>query len=87
MDGRMFLDELDIFPRINVHRAGVKKHFFPMDSAGAAQLCYFERGFEVVGQPSLVFVHGFSSNKGTWLSVIKVRQQCLALLAGVLVYS
>ena len=57
-----------------------------MDSAGTAQLCCFERGFEVVGQPSLVFVRGFSFNKGTWLSVIKVRQQCFALLAGILVY-
>ncbi|CAF4089184.1 unnamed protein product [Rotaria sordida] len=53
-----------------------------MDDDMNAKLCYCEKGVEVVGQPSLVFIHGFSSSKSTWLSVIKHipdRYHCIAV--------
>lgn len=57
-----------------MHRAGVKKQFLSLSTdEGEVQMCFFEKGMPVSGQPSLVFIHGFSSNKRTWLSVIKVH--------------
>ena len=56
-----------------MHRAGVRKYFLSMDDGiNTGKLCYCEKGVKVKGQPSLVFIHGFSSNKRTWLQVIEV---------------
>ncbi|CAF1248596.1 unnamed protein product [Rotaria sp. Silwood1] len=32
---------------------------------------YCEKGSKVDGQPTIVFVHGLSSNKETWLPIVK----------------
>ena len=56
-----------------MHRAGVKKYFLSIDEVDTTgKLCYCQRGCQVEGQPSLVFIHGFSSNKRTWLNIIEV---------------
>jgi hypothetical protein len=42
------------------------------DSSAAFSYC--EKGFKTNGKPSIVFVHGLSSNKETWLPIIKVSR-------------
>jgi len=45
------------------------------DSDGSAAFSYSEKGVKVDGKPSIVFIHGFSSNKETWLPIVKVSMQ------------
>jgi pimeloyl-ACP methyl ester carboxylesterase len=47
------------------------------ESDGSAAFSYSEKGVKVDGKPSIVFIHGFSSNKETWLPIIKVSMQWL----------
>ncbi len=71
----MLFDTIDTFRRVNMVRASLKKRFLPIDDDdGTTMLCYCEKGSNVPGQPSMVFIHGFSSNKQAWLSVIKVSE-------------
>jgi hypothetical protein len=61
-----------------MHRAGLKKWFLPMSyDDGATMFCYVEKGTKVPYQPSIVFIHGFSSDKYTWLDMIKVSHYSL----------
>jgi len=56
-----------------MHRAGLKKHFLVIDDGnGAIMFCYAEKGSKVPEKPSIIFIHGFSSDKTAWLNVIKV---------------
>jgi pimeloyl-ACP methyl ester carboxylesterase len=48
-----------------------------IDSDGPAAFSYSEKGVKVDGKPSIVFVHGLSSNKETWLPIIKVDRKKL----------
>jgi hypothetical protein len=48
-----------------------------IDSDGPAAFSYSEKGVKVDGKPSIVFVHGLSSNKETWLSIVKVSMRNL----------
>jgi pimeloyl-ACP methyl ester carboxylesterase len=47
------------------------------ENDGSAAFSYSEKGVKVNGKPSIVFIHGFSSNKETWLSIVKVSMQNL----------
>ena len=58
-----------------MQRAGLKKRFLSIDDEGGNSVfCYCEKGTKVPQQPSIVFIHGFSSDKHTWTSIIKVSQ-------------
>jgi pimeloyl-ACP methyl ester carboxylesterase len=51
----------------------------PIDDDGSAAFSYGEKGIKVDGKPTIVFVHGLSSNKETWLPIIKVSDEKLKI--------
>jgi pimeloyl-ACP methyl ester carboxylesterase len=56
-----------------MYRAGLKKQFLLIDDGDEiVMFCYVEKGSKVPQKPSIVFIHGFSSDKNAWLNVIKV---------------
>jgi len=58
-----------------MHRAGVKKRFLTINDDNdnkSITFCYCEKGSKMSQQSSIVFIHGFSSDKYTWLNVLKV---------------
>jgi pimeloyl-ACP methyl ester carboxylesterase len=55
-----------------IYRAGLTKHSLPIDDRDSAAFSYSEKGNKVDGIPTIVFVHGLSSNKETWLPIIQV---------------
>jgi pimeloyl-ACP methyl ester carboxylesterase len=60
-----------------MRRAGLKKHFLTItddDDYETVTFCYCEKGSKVPEQPSIIFIHGFSSDKHTWSNMIKVNQ-------------
>ncbi|CAF1625932.1 unnamed protein product, partial [Adineta ricciae] len=60
--------------RINTHRAGVKKHYLTIENVNDGKsetFCYYEKETQTVNRTSLIFIHGFSSDKNTWLNTIK----------------
>jgi hypothetical protein len=59
-----------------MRRAGLKKHFVTImdDDNKPVKFCYCEKGIKVPQQPSIIFIHGFSSDKHTWSKMIKVGQ-------------
>jgi pimeloyl-ACP methyl ester carboxylesterase len=61
-----------------MHRAGLEKRFLSIDDVdGTTVFCYAEKGTKVPEQPSIVFIHGFSSDKNTWVKIIKVSDYLL----------
>jgi pimeloyl-ACP methyl ester carboxylesterase len=63
-----------------MRRAGLKKHFLTInddDYNETITVCYCEKGSKVPEQPSIIFIHGFSSDKHTWSNMIKVNQYIL----------
>ncbi|CAF1545700.1 unnamed protein product, partial [Didymodactylos carnosus] len=65
---------------INTYRAGLKKHTLVVDDN--IRISYCVRGEKNDNTPTLLFVHGLSSDKETWLSVIKdipASYHCIAL--------
>lgn len=58
--------------RFSTYQAGLVKHSLPVKQNGTAEFSYAEKGCKVDGQPTIIFVHGLSSNKETWLPIIKV---------------
>ncbi len=76
----MLFDITNIFSRMNMRRAGLKKHFLTItddDDYETVTFCYCEKGSKVQEQPSIIFIHGFSSDKNTWSNMIKVNQYLL----------
>ncbi len=63
-----------ILHRFTTYQAGLKKYSLPIDDDGSAVFSYCEKGMKIDGKPSVVFVHGFSSNKETWIPIIKVSK-------------
>ena len=61
----------DMFFRLNLHRAGLKKRFVSIDN-GKTMFCYCEKGTKVENQSSIVFIHRFSGDKYSWINIIKV---------------
>jgi hypothetical protein len=66
-----------VFFRLNALEAGVKRGFLPLDSDKSTIIMYYEKGLRIPGQSSMVFVHGFSSNKESWLSLVEVSSYLL----------
>ena len=54
----------------------------PIDNDSSAAFSYSEKGVKIDGKPSIVFVHGVSSNKETWLPIIKVSKAKLVFVTG-----
>jgi abhydrolase domain-containing protein 6 len=59
-----------------MRRAGLKKHFLTINDENDETMtfCYAEKGSKIPEQPSIIFIHGFSSDKHTWLNMIKVKR-------------
>ncbi|CAF5178153.1 unnamed protein product, partial [Rotaria magnacalcarata] len=58
--------------KFTAYRAGLTKHSLLTDNNGVrASFSYNEKGSRNREKPSIVFVHGLSSNKETWISIIK----------------
>ncbi len=62
--------------RFNAHRAGLTKHKLVIDNDGPAAFSYAEKGTRNRDKPSIVFIHGLSSNKETWIPIVKVSEHC-----------
>jgi len=58
--------------RINTSRAGLTKRSLLIDNHEHASFSYSEKGTRNPDKPTIVFVHGLSSNKETWIPIIKV---------------
>jgi hypothetical protein len=61
-----------LFFRLNALKAGLKKRCLPIDSNKSTRFSYYEKGLKIPGQSSMIFIHGFSSNKETWVSLVNV---------------
>ena len=60
--------------RMNMRRAGLEKYFLTInDDDETIIVCYCEKGSRVPEKPSIVFIHGFSSDKHAWSTIIKVN--------------
>jgi pimeloyl-ACP methyl ester carboxylesterase len=71
----MLFDIINMSYRLNMRRAGLKKRFLSIDDHHRTPMfCYCEKGSKVSRQPSIVFIHGFSSDKYAWLDIIKVSE-------------
>lgn len=59
-----------------MRRAGLAKHFMTIadENDEIVTFCYAEKGSKIPEQPSIIFIHGFSSDKYAWLNIIKVNQ-------------
>ena len=56
-----------------MEKAGIEKKFLSINNNDSSTtFCYLEKGRKVEQQPSIIFIHGFSSDKYTWLNIIKV---------------
>ncbi|CAF2242192.1 unnamed protein product [Rotaria magnacalcarata] len=62
---------VQFYYKFSLCRAGLTKHSLAVDEHGLAAFSYSEKGSRVQGKPSIVFVHGVSSNKDTWIPIIK----------------
>jgi hypothetical protein len=60
------------FFRLSALQAGLKKRFLLLNNNKNLRFCYYEKGLRIPGQSSMIFIHGFSSNKEAWLSLIEV---------------
>lgn len=59
---------------------GIIKRFLPIDDEHKTIFSFYERGKQVKGKPSIVFIHGFSGEKETWLNVVKVSTKKTSLI-------
>ncbi|CAF2160290.1 unnamed protein product [Rotaria magnacalcarata] len=69
-------DDLDFgyffFLMFTAYQAGLTKHLLLTDNNGVpASFSYTEKGSRNREKPSIVFVHGLSSNKETWIPIVK----------------
>ena len=60
--------------RFTTYRAGLSKHLLVVDNNGTSAFSYAEKGDRNPDKPSMVFVHGLSSNKETWTPIVKVSK-------------
>ncbi len=60
--------------RFNAHRAGLTKRSLVVDNDGTTAFSYSEKGSRNREKPSIVFIHGLSSNKETWIPIVKVSK-------------
>ena len=68
-----------IWTRYNAYRAGLKKHKLNLDNEQNTSFSYYEKGSRVKGVPTIIFVHGLSSNKETFILIIQVRKYILTV--------
>ncbi|CAF1056914.1 unnamed protein product [Rotaria sordida] len=62
---------LNLYYEVNTLIAGVKKHSLSINNDTNTMFSYYEKGKRVLGQSTMIFIHGFSSNKESWLSLMK----------------
>ncbi|CAF3521951.1 unnamed protein product [Rotaria sp. Silwood1] len=62
---------MQCYYKFNTYRAGLQKKYLSIDDDATSMFSYCEKGSKVDGQPTIVFVHGLSSNKETWLPIVK----------------
>ncbi|CAF1492081.1 unnamed protein product [Adineta steineri] len=57
--------------RFTAYQAGLTKHTLNIDNNPSKAFSYAEKGTRSSGKPTVIFVHGISSNKETWIPIIK----------------
>ncbi|CAF1304872.1 unnamed protein product [Rotaria sp. Silwood1] len=63
---------LNLYYEINTVKAGVIKRCLSItNNKNNILFSYYEKGKRVPGQSSMIFIHGFSSNKESWLPAMK----------------
>ncbi|CAF4311028.1 unnamed protein product, partial [Adineta steineri] len=71
------------FYRYATYQAGLTKHILHIDNSGVAgSFSYTEKGSRTPDKPTIVFIHGVSSNKEAWLPIIKnipVDHHCITV--------
>ncbi|UJR17638.1 hypothetical protein I4U23_004534 [Adineta vaga] len=73
---------IQLYYKFSTYQAGLVKHSLQVTTEGTATFSYSEKGNRIDRQPTVVFVHGLSSNKETWLSIIKnipENYHCIAI--------
>jgi pimeloyl-ACP methyl ester carboxylesterase len=61
-----------MYYKYSIYSAGHTKHSLRIDNNGvAASFSYTEKGSRRRGKPTIVFVHGISSSKEGWMSILK----------------
>jgi len=64
--------EMIISCRLSIVGTGITKRSLVIDDDQNTIFSYYEKGSKILGQISFIFIHGFSSTKESWLSLIKV---------------
>ncbi|UJR17288.1 hypothetical protein I4U23_004183 [Adineta vaga] len=62
---------VQLYYKFTTYRAGLAKHTLTIDNNESIAFSYTEKGTKHPGKPTIVFVHGLSSNKETWIPIIK----------------
>lgn len=60
--------------RFTRYKAGHTKRKLEIDNSGPAIFSYTQKGKRSPDRPSIVFIHGLSSNKETWIPIVKVSE-------------
>jgi len=63
---------INVFFRLSALEVVVKRRSLSLDSDKSTRIIYYEKGYRISGQSSMIFVHGFSSNEQSCLYPVKV---------------
>jgi len=63
-----------LFCRLLRLGTGIVKRFLSIDDEHDTVFSYYERGVPNKKHPSIVFIHGFSGEKESWLDLVKVSR-------------
>jgi hypothetical protein len=69
---KIVLEKVISLYRFVTYRAGLTKCTLAIENDGSAAFSYSEKGVKIDGKPSIIFIHGLSSTKETWLPIIMV---------------
>ncbi len=58
--------------RLSIVGTGITKRSLVIDDDQNIIFSYYEKGSKILEQPSIIFIHGFSASKESWLSLVKV---------------
>ncbi len=61
-----------MFFRLKALKAGLKNCSLPIDGNKTTRFSYYEKGSRIPGQSTMIFIHGFSSSKEAWVSLVEV---------------
>jgi len=68
----MLYIEIILSYRLSIVGTGITKRSLVIDDDQHIMFSYYEKGSKIPEQPSIIFIHGFSASKESWLSLVKV---------------